>query len=752
ANQRVESRDVFRWVEGEGPVSFLASDGRSLVIEFGTELGRLQARVDRWEGAVPRYQPNLRVKFRGVCEVGFGVNNQFLPGRIWVPTQEQVSFVEGVQGQGPVAPLPPPAPATPSLEGFYFTRGVVSFSDRVLGRDCLFVQEALGGVFVSIGDRKLGPTPQVGQSVEIGGGLIPGRHAPVLVPMAINQRGWQTLPSPAPLFQESGPPVYREGQWSEAVGVVRAVNPDGTLILACKGGQIRVWIGRTEPAELAGMVDSVIRVRGVMSLGVFEAPVLLSPSRTHVELMDPAPEQTAAATTVATGLARRPDSGGWTHRVSLEGWVTLRFDGGFYLQDETGGACVRSLGVIMPPLGVRVLVSGYPDGSASMPRLTEAIWQEVPNSTAATGVVPALVGAENPPLRLNASLVTVTARLLSQKRRGTARVLELQTDGHVLEAVLEPGGERGLAMETGSTLKVTGVALLKPLSDAPSTQESAGSLVRLLLRCQEDVLLVQGPPWWTWKRAVVLVSTLLVVIVGTLLRISFLNRRFIRQQQARLTFARELLESQESERRRIAASLHDSLGQNLLVIRNQVHMALQGDVDKPAVRQRLEAISDTTLQALEEVREITHNLRPYHLDRLGLTQSIRATVRKVSENCPVVFACHVDEVDGLFDKDSEIHIYRIVQEGVNNIVKHSGATEATVVVKLVPGHVSISIRDNGSGLPAGRPASEGGFGLTGVKERAEIMGGSTRIDSSAGQGFALHVELPSPPASKCATP
>ncbi len=112
------------------------------------------------------------------------------------------------------------------------------------------------------------------------------------------------------------------------------------------------------------------------------------------------------------------------------------------------------------------------------------------------------------------------------------------------------------------------------------------------------------------------------------------------------------------------------------------------------------------------------------------------------------FACHVDEIDGIFGNDSEIHVYRIVQEGINNIVKHSDATEATVVIKNTSGYLSISIRDNGRGLAAGGASSEAGFGLSGIRERAEIMGGTSRIDSTPGQGVNLQIQLPLQPTTK----
>ena len=175
---------------------------------------------------------------------------------------------------------------------------------------------------------------------------------------------------------------------------------------------------------------------------------------------------------------------------------------------------------------------------------------------------------------------------------------------------------------------------------------------------------------------------------------------------------------------------------------------MQPVLDQSALLQRLNEISGIASDAIEEVRQITHDLRPYQLDRLGLTQAIRGILRRVSENGPIVFANHVDEIDGLFDNESEINIYRIVQEGVNNVVKHSGATEATVVVKKQASIVSISVRDNGRGFEMGltNPGESpgAGFGITGVSERARILGGKIVLDSQPGKGVSLTVEIPLP--------
>jgi signal transduction histidine kinase len=247
---------------------------------------------------------------------------------------------------------------------------------------------------------------------------------------------------------------------------------------------------------------------------------------------------------------------------------------------------------------------------------------------------------------------------------------------------------------------------------------------------------------------VALVVSLLAVSAAALLWVHFLRRRLERQQAARLAFSRQILEGQETERQRIAINLHDSLGQNLLVIKNQARLAMQAASDESLRQQRLNEVCEITSQAIEEIRQITHGLRPYQLDRLGLTQAIRATVQRASENSSILFASHVDDIDGVFDKESEIHIYRVVQEAVNNVVKHSAATEAAVVIKRQVAIVSLSIRDNGRGFDSGlihySQPHDLGYGLTGIAERIRILKGNVTINSRPGQGTSLNLEIPIP--------
>ena len=149
-----------------------------------------------------------------------------------------------------------------------------------------------------------------------------------------------------------------------------------------------------------------------------------------------------------------------------------------------------------------------------------------------------------------------------------------------------------------------------------------------------------------------------------------------RAQAAQQAFSRQLIESQERERQRIAAELHDSLGQNLLVVKNRALLGALSQQDEEA-RKQFDEIGATVAQTLEEVRTISYNLRPHHLDQLGLTTTIRAMIEKIAESSGIAMSSELDDIDGVFPPADEITIYRIIQESLNNVVKHSSAARPT---------------------------------------------------------------------------
>ena len=723
----------FRWIQAEGIITFVSAEGTNAALELASGSRRVSVRVAQWDPKKLRAGQNWHVQVQGVCEGVTDASGEQNVGLIWVPTSEDVRLLELVKDtKGSVVPSDfPPTNSAGTFGGFYMARGAVTFDGTFAGRRYVYVQDIHGSVCVSDVDRVFKGPLEVGQRIQVGGTLSPGKAGLKLVPITFRQLGWESLPLASEARKDS---EYRDGQWTEVRGVVRSVRADGVFRVNGSGGIISVWSPVISADD--SLVDCAVRLRGVISLDAQDAPLLLVGSRQFVEVEEQGPKNPfSLPPTRISDLDSLQSDGPRMHRVKVEGIVTYADETEVFLQDDSGAVRLQLHHDAGVHPGDRFEAAGFPDASGSVRTLAEA------------SVRPAGIGSPVKPSELdlrdafarrnNGRLVRVRGNLLAQKNRGPVQVLELQSGQRAFEAVLASNDRHLPTFAAGSLLDVTGVCVAG-LIPAPSTESphwANPSLVsfQVLLRSVTDVTVQQGPPWWTPMKAAALIGALIAVLGATLLWIRLLGRRYERRQLAQLEFARRILQSQETERRRIAANLHDSLGQNLLVIKNQVRLAMQPALDQAVLSKRLDEISGMASQVIEEVRQITHDLRPYQLERVGLTQTLRGTIRRVSENCPIAFASHVDDVDGLFDGDGDIHIYRILQEALNNVVKHSAATEVTVVVKKRTDSVLIAVRDNGRGVALdgveGNGNPRAGFGLSDIDERARILGGKAQFES-----------------------
>ncbi len=260
------------------------------------------------------------------------------------------------------------------------------------------------------------------------------------------------------------------------------------------------------------------------------------------------------------------------------------------------------------------------------------------------------------------------------------------------------------------------------------------------------IAVVVVPPFYRRWWFILAVTIVLGAIVATLWRSR--EQHLKRAQSAQQAFSQELIASQENERRRIAAELHDSLGQRLIIINNLALFLLRpkGKIKTDEEKQQtIQEISGEALQAIEETRAISYALRPFQLDRLGLTKAIQALVKTVSNATDIEFSTEVADIDQVFPEDLRINFFRIVQEQINNIVKHSEASHASVVVRKGATLLVLRISDNGKGFPQ-EPrkvsAGPGGFGMTGMRERATVLKGKMHISSEPGAGTLLVIEFP----------
>jgi signal transduction histidine kinase len=753
-NQPLSGENNYRWVQAAGVVKFRATDGDAAILELSDGPALVRVRASHWSQDLWKPLSNAVVRIEGVCEGVDDDKGTLMPGQIWATAKNSVSPIElGAIHAAALARnqlTPSVITNTSAVQGFFNSRGIVTFNGRVFDKDYVLVQGDDSVMLVAPGNHSFASQLEVGENVDLGGALEPGNTLPVITPLFVMERGRR--PMPLPIIQPPGVPIPHklEGMWSEFEGVVQSVNTNGTLSVVGKDGPVYLWLNRASPNDLARYVDARLRARGALMLHLLDAPVVLIPSQDFIDVEEDAPlDPFGIRRSLIADLFSQGMEPTGSHRVRVAGEVTYRDAQSFFLQDDSGGIRVRTTSEPSVNVGETAEVLAFPALNNFVPTLTN------PMARPAKSINPVRIKdldlSEALSSKQNGALVRVTATLLARKTNGLNQVLELQEQQRIFTATLATGQDRLPDLLPGSQIRVIGVRDDELTASAlagekpPATQFLTS--LNILLRSPQDVTLLNGPPWWTWKKTATLVILLLTILVATVLWIHLLHRRIERQRAAQLVFSRHVLERLEDERRRIAVNLHDSLGQTLMVIKNHAILAIQRPPEADRPLSRLDEISGATSQAIEEVRRITHGLRPYQLDRLGLTQAIRASVNEASENNSILFACRVEAIDGLFDKDAEIHVYRIVQEAITNVVKHSAATEAAVVIRKRATVVSLSIRDNGRGFDPAKTSSRQhdlGYGLNGIAERVRILGGTLEIDTRPGGGTNITVEVPFP--------
>ena len=254
-------------------------------------------------------------------------------------------------------------------------------------------------------------------------------------------------------------------------------------------------------------------------------------------------------------------------------------------------------------------------------------------------------------------------------------------------------------------------------------------------------IVVRPAFYQTWWFLVLCVTAIGLITFGIYRRRLKESRR---RQFAQEEFSRRLINSHETERRRVAAELHDSIGQSLAMIKNSAVYGSTTANSLSEAKEQLAEISGASAQAISEVREIAYNLRPYLVDRLGLTKAIIELLEKVEDSTGLEIDDEIEDIDDIFDKEAEISIYRIIQESLNNILKHADATVVRVSIVKSERSVKIEIADNGKGFDVSatdETKRRGGFGLLGMNERVRMLGGTIAIESGADKGAKIEIEL-----------
>jgi two-component system sensor histidine kinase UhpB len=226
---------------------------------------------------------------------------------------------------------------------------------------------------------------------------------------------------------------------------------------------------------------------------------------------------------------------------------------------------------------------------------------------------------------------------------------------------------------------------------------------------------------------------------GLLDRVAESERRFRR-------ISRGVLRLQEEERGRISRDLHDGIGQLLTALKIQLELLEREAASISELTPRIAGARELADTALAEVRQLSHLLRPQMLDELGLEPTLRWLARTFQKRTGIEIDVVLEGTERRADADVETLVYRIVQEALTNVARHSGARAATVTLSRAPERLSVRIDDRGAGFhPEAMLAAgdeEHGFGLRAMHDRVEFVNGRFSLRSAPGKGTTVEAEIP----------
>lgn len=233
------------------------------------------------------------------------------------------------------------------------------------------------------------------------------------------------------------------------------------------------------------------------------------------------------------------------------------------------------------------------------------------------------------------------------------------------------------------------------------------------------------------------------------------NARLIERLEQKERLLQQILAksmaAQEEERKRLASEIHDGVVQALLGIWYRVQKLTNEDTPAGEARQELLKIKDLLDQQIKDIRKIIYNLRPVILDAYGLGPAVRTLLRNLQEECAIKFELAMEGPGQRLPAAYETNIYRILQELLANVIRHSQATKAQVILINGRDKTVLVVKDNGIGFtypPPARDGSYGSLGLASIQERVHLLGGSCRIESRLGWGTTVTVTVPAPNAAE----
>ena len=751
--QRLEANAPNQWAAVEGTANFVGEGLGGLDLELGSGSGLMQVHVADATGITPSSLLRQRLRVTGICPASPAAEEHGVCLMVTAGAKE----IEILPGSEPAALEPDKASALPRLttaeqvqrlsraeaeRGYPVTiQGVVTcvapwfYYGTVL-------QDETRGIFASYQALSNSPAPLLGERWEIEGVTEAGSFAPMVQARRMRFLCQDLLPRPVQPTWDQLINGSLDTQYIQLRGLVTETHDD-LLSLLTQWGKIQVRVVNPNPLSLRQYENTVVRVRGCL-LALWDADthqLKIGEFRLVNALIDidrsaPADPFAAAAKTVQELLLF--DLGVSSFQpVKVAGQFLAERNGECFLAQATNGLRFIPKTKAEWNAGDLIEVAGFPELGGPSPVLREAVARRVGQAP-----LPAARPLQPDDLvepGVDSTLVRIEAVLVNCRQTRGELVLELQAGWRILVARLRGQNKAIRSIPPGSRLELTGVYVAE--GGGPALQRGVES-IELLLPSASDVHLLAVPPWWTLRRLLSVLGVMTMVLGAAMLWLLTLKRRV--NTQTRIIREKVEREATLEERARIARELHDTLEQALAGIGLQLSALAAMLKEAPAESVRMLNVARSMVHhGQEEARRTVRNLRLLALEKTDLPTALSRMAASVSAPGQVPVEVRVTGAPAPLPATVESHLLRIGQEATANALKHARPTFVHLTLRYAPAHVQLEIADDGCGYDAAEiPRGDAGhFGLLGMRERVEKIGGSLEILSSPGAGTIVRVMI-----------
>lgn len=743
--QAIVAGSAERWVIAEGLVGFASWSGTQIELELTDKSNAIRVIIADAAGKDPADFLRQRVEVTGLRRANGLVAVNAGQVRVTGDRSERDGTLSRAFEVRQLPPAEARKPYRAEIEGV-----VTNVSPRHV-----VLQDDTGGVFIHYACPTNGDAPQVGELWRISGNTAPGDFSPVIHADRAIFLGHAPLPKPVRPTREQLASGSLDAEQVEIDGVITGLK-DEVMTLLTPNGTVTILDNLLYPLPLsqlnaeqrAHLIGSVVRMRGVYTASwdsatgrVRPAEFRLGDALMTVEEAAPDDPFTAPAFRAADLLLFTSQSS-VLKRVRVSGTLLYASPPEFMLFDGAKGFRVISDTAAGLKAGDQVEASGFPRLGGPSPVLLEASARKIGDAVLPA---PASIGPKNlPDARLDSTLVNVEATLVSDTMRRDERALEMRSGSNRFTAYVPADATLPKRFNKDSVLRLTGVYVN---TQADGSAPSPDPFELRLADASQLQVLYRGP-WWTTRHTIIVIAILSGGLLLASVWVTVLRRTVTKRsaELAREIESREALERHrvvEQERSRVAQDLHDELGSGLTEAGILTSLVQNPGIPQDQKAGYLDQLSEVCHTMVTGLDEIVWAVNPRYDSAADLAGYFSLFAQRFLGLAGINCRFRIDDAIPAHPLDSRLRhgIFLAFKEALNNIVKHSGATEVHLSIQARDGVLQITLADDGRGFESGAPAP-GSDGLSGIESRMKELGGSSGIETKPGQGTEVRLLLP----------